>query len=156
MTTWQEFAFDSACTGVIATAATAATAAACGHVESGQAIAPLNAISHIVWGDRAARQNAPSWKYTFTGLATHTAAVTSWAAIHEFFAHRAAARGDASTVLLSAIGVSALAYLVDYRVVPDRLTPGFEKRLSQRSLLGVYAVLASGLAAGSLLRSARG
>lgn len=156
MTTWQEFAIDSARTGAIATAATAATAAACGGLESGQAAAPLNAISHIVWGKRAAQQNAPSWKYTFTGLATHAAAVTSWAAIHEFFAHRAAARGETSTVLLSAIGVSALAYLVDYRIVPDRFTPGFEKRLSQRSLLGVYSVLAGALAVGSLLRSARG
>ena len=43
---------------------------------------------------------------------------------------------------------SAVAYATDYHVVPERLTPGFEKRLSNESLAIVYGVLAACLALG--------
>jgi hypothetical protein len=42
--------------------------------------------------------------------------------------------------------VTALAYVTDYVVVPKRLNPGFEQRLSSKSLFGAYAVLAASLA----------
>jgi hypothetical protein len=35
-------------------------------------------------------------------------------------------------------------------MTPERLTPGFEHRLSTRALLGVYACFAIGLALGSM------
>jgi hypothetical protein len=41
--------------------------------------------------------------------------------------------------------------VTDYYVVPKRVTRGFEKRLSDPALFGVYAALALSLAAGSLL-----
>jgi hypothetical protein len=44
-----------------------------------------------------------------------------------------------------------VAYVVDYHVVPKRLTPGIESRLSCRSLLLVYVVLALSLGLGGLL-----
>jgi hypothetical protein len=43
-----------------------------------------------------------------------------------------------------------VACFVDYRMTPERLTPGFEHRLSSRALLGVYACFAVGLALGSM------
>jgi hypothetical protein len=46
--------------------------------------------------------------------------------------------------------------VTDYYLVPKRLTPGFEKRLSGKSLATVYALLAIGLAASELIaRSSR-
>jgi hypothetical protein len=36
---------------------------------------------------------------------------------------------------------SGAAYLTDYRVVPSRLTPGFEKRFSARGMAWMYGVL---------------
>ena len=46
---------------------------------------------------------------------------------------------------------SAIAYVVDYHVVPRRLTPGFELRLPGAALAGIYAAMALGLAARDLL-----
>ena len=43
-----------------------------------------------------------------------------------------------------------MAYFTDYHVVPDRLTPGFEKRLSPKSLRVVYSALALSLPIASL------
>jgi hypothetical protein len=54
------------------------------------------------------------------------------------------------------MAVAAVAYFVDYRLTPRRLMPGYERRISGRSLLAVYASLAAGLAlGGALLRLAR-
>lgn len=139
-------------TGAIATVATTASLAFCGTLEGDSAVAPINAVSHIPWGDEAARREDLSWKFTATGFALNAAAVTSWAAIHEWLAGEAADRGDVAGVMLGGAAVSGLAYVVDYHVVPPRLTPGFEKRLSGKSMIGVYSVLALGLALGSLLR----
>jgi hypothetical protein len=47
--------------------------------------------------------------------------------------------------------VSAGAYLTDYYLVPKRFTPGWEKRLSGKSLAAIYGMLALGLVASDLL-----
>lgn len=134
-------------TGALATVATTLTVAACGDAENGNALAPINAVSHILWGDEAAAQEAATAKYTLTGLALNSAAVTSWAAVHELL-FGGSNRSDLCGALLSGTCVSALAYITDYMIVPERLTPGFEKRLSNRSMFGIYAVLAVALAVG--------
>jgi hypothetical protein len=144
---------DSLFTGAVASIATTAAVAGLGKAEDDNAIAPLNAVSHIAWGDEAFDQDEASAKYTATGLALNTAAVMSWAGVHECLAGEASDRGDLGTVLASGAAVSALAYVTDYYVVPKRLTPGFEERLNAKSMFGVYTVLALGLATGSLLRS---
>jgi hypothetical protein len=48
---------------------------------------------------------------------------------------------------------SAVAYVTDYHVVPRRLTPGFEMRLSRAALAAVYVALALGLCARDLFTS---
>jgi hypothetical protein len=53
---------------------------------------------------------------------------------------------------LGGAGVSALAYVTDYHVVPKRLTPGWEERVSNRSLALIYAVLALSFPVRGLLR----
>jgi hypothetical protein len=50
--------------------------------------------------------------------------------------------------------VATLACVVDCTVTPPRLTPGYEKRLSRRSLALVYLAFGAGLAA-TLLRPRR-
>jgi hypothetical protein len=169
MNAWQQLAQNSLRTGGVASAATTLAAAVCGVIEERNAVAPLNSVSHIAWGDRAGRQESPSWKYTLTGLVLNTAAVTSWAALHELFFGRGTNSEDALSndsrgtapapsmtrvVAKSLIGgavISGLAYVTDYKLVPKRFTPGFEKRLSNRSLLGIYVSLALGLGLGGLL-----
>jgi hypothetical protein len=139
-------------TGAVATATTTMAATAFGQMEENNAIAPLNSVSHIAWGDKAAHRDGASWKYTATGTALNAAAVTSWAALYELFFGRRGARGDVGGALLGGAIVSGLAYVVDYHVVPKRFTPGFEKRLSNGALLGIYGALAAGLALGGLMK----
>lgn len=143
------------CTGAAATVATTLAVSICGAIEEGNAVAPINAVSHIAWADKAARQTDVSWQYTAVGLALNAAAVTSWAGVYELCCGRTADRKDLAGALLGGALVSAAAYLTDYHVVPSRLTPGFEKRLSNQSLFGVYTALALSLAAGSLLQPGR-
>lgn len=143
---------DSIRNGAIAAATTTAAAVLCGQIENHQPIGPVNAVSHILWGDRAARQTGFSLKHTLTGAALNAAAVTSWAFIQEAAFGRTRRRATIGEAVLEGAAVSTLAYVTDYHVVPDRLTPGFEKRLSNKSLAAIYGVLAISLAVGALAR----
>ncbi len=48
--------------------------------------------------------------------------------------------------LLGAAVVAASAYVIDYHLIPRRFTPGFEHRVSGKSLAVILAALAVGLA----------
>ena len=61
-------------------------------------------------------------------------------------------RGELRTALLGGAAVAAAAYVTDYRVVPKRLTPGWESRVTGRSLAAIYTVLALSLPLRGLLR----
>ena len=151
----KDIVLDALATGKLTTLVSTAAIAACGQAELENPIAPINAVSHIVFGDEAARQNDLSVKYTATGLLLHDAACTSWAALHEQLVGDAVEKGCVPAAFAGGALVSALAYFTDYYLVPKRMTPGVEKRLSGRSLFLIYTVLAGGLAAGSLLNAKR-
>ncbi len=142
---------DTLTTGAMASASTTAAVAIMGKVEIDSAAAPINAVSHILWGDDAAQSEQLDAQHTLAGAALNAMAVTGWAGLHELLMPRRGAPGVTRAVL-SGVAVSALAYITDYHVVPKRFTPGFEKRLSRTALLGMYATLALSLAAGSLSR----
>jgi hypothetical protein len=129
-----------------------------GRVEVGSPYAPLNAPSHWLFGERALRKNEPSLRYTATGVLTHHLSALFWAVLYErMLAHRdaGAAAPSVRRQLRDAALVTATAAVVDLAVVPKRLTPGFERRLSRRSLALVYAAFGLGLAAGSLAMKKR-
>lgn len=142
-------------TGKLASAATSTTAVACGQMELGKPFAPLNAVSHIVFGEEAAQQDEASLKYTATGALLNDAACVSWAALHEQFFGRAAQEKKWPLVFGGSAAIAAFAYLTDYHLVPKQYTPGFEKRLSKRSLFFIYASMALALALGSMLNANR-
>ena len=137
------------------TAATTAAIAASGAIELHNAAAPLNAISHIVWGDTAARQNGTSARYTVLGTALNAAAMASWAVLHQAIFRPDRRRPGFAPALARGAATAVAAYVVDYYVVPRRLTPGFEKRLSGRSVFAVYAALAAGFALGEQMTRRR-
>jgi hypothetical protein len=149
---WPKILRDAIYSGAVSSAATAATAAVCGQIEKRNAVAPINAISHIAWGEESFEQSAPSLKYTVTGLALNDSAHYSWAVLFEALFGEKAEQGNVPHALMGGAVVSAIAYLTDYHVVPKRFTPGFEAHLSSRSLLVVYIVLALSLAAGGLTK----
>jgi len=142
---------NSLLTGAIASLGTTVALALLGKSEKKGTAAPINAISHILWGDEAFEIDETDLKHTLAGGVLNAGSVAAWAAVQEL-----ALKNKKDVQALQAIATSAavtgLAYLVDYHVVPKRLTPGFEERLSKRSLAGVYGVLAACLAVGALLR----
>jgi hypothetical protein len=152
MNNWSNALRTAISIGGLTSVTTALTTALCGWRENANAVAPLNAISHIVWGEEATSQEHISAKYTATGLALNTAAMFGWALI---FAKLLRNSGKPAEHRISSLSggalVSLVAYVVDYHVVPKRLTPGIESRLSCRSLLLVYVVLALSLGLGGLL-----
>lgn len=62
---------------------------------------------------------------------------------------------DTGTLVAGAIGITALAAVTDFKLVPERLTPGFEHRLSTPSLVLTYALFAAGLALGGIIAAKR-
>lgn len=141
---------DALASGGAASIASTVALLAYGWRECDDVAAPLNGPSQWVWGRRAPYRDGFSWRYTFVGFLVHHLASTFWGAIYS--AARAARSGVARDVA-TAGAVSSVAFVVDYHLTPQRLTPGFQNRLSRRALLGVYVVFAAGLAAGTLLRS---
>lgn len=145
--------------GTIAGIATAVVASLAGRRETGSYAAPLNATSHVVWGDNAAWRNTASFKYTGTGFLLNHVSAIFWAALYETWFGRRGARAAGQRPMLEpvigAAAVTASAYITDYYLVPDRLTPGFEKRISGKSLATIYGVLALGLAARDMLTTTR-
>jgi len=125
--------------------------AACSRRETGSSLAGVNAVSHWAWGDLDARRDGFSWKHTIVGGLTHEAASVFWAfCFDRLFASRRVAPAITRLVGETA-AMSALACAVDYTITPKRFTPGYEIRLTKRSLVGVYVAFAAGLAIGSFL-----
>jgi hypothetical protein len=143
---WSDTFRDAAISGGAASLASALVLAARGSRELGDVAAPLNGPSQWVWGRQAPYRNGFSVRHTVLGYAIHHMAATFWALFYE------KARPEARNAAALAAAVSATAAFVDYRLTPQRLTPGFEKRLSRTSLTMVYCAFALGLAAPVLLR----
>lgn len=144
--------------GTVSGIATTLAAALAGKQDSGSYAAPINATSHVFWGDQAARHDRPSLKFTGTGFLINHGASIMWATIYEKWVEPTVSRWLARRPALapfapaiSAAAVSAGAYVTDYYLVPKRLTPGYEKRLSGRSMAMVFGALALGLAASTFL-----
>lgn len=140
--------------GASASAATTLTVALAGMAAQGSPWPALNSISKMVRGNHAPWRNDLSWKYTGTGALLNSAAMFSWAAVYAVLRGRRR-QTDYARALTAGVATSALAYVVDYHIVPDRFTPGFERRLPDRSLGLIYAALALGLAASELAQPDR-
>jgi hypothetical protein len=156
----------AATSGTMGGLAAAMAASVVGKYENDSFAAPLNATSHIIWGDEAARQDCFSLKYTLTGFLLNHVSAIFWALFYEkLFGKHTAKRqqatpsvskpNDGSMIqpLLGATAVAAGAYVVDYYLIPRRFTPGFEKRVSGKSLAAILAGLAIGLAARDIINA---
>lgn len=145
MTTWTEAARAALTSGSAASALSAAMLSALGRRQSGSALAPINAISHWYWGDRAAAVEQADVKHTLAGYLTHHVASIFWAVFFEkWFGERA--RHSTRDALVGGALTATLAAAVDYTITPKRFTPGYELRLKWSSLVWVYGAVALGLA----------
>lgn len=153
-TTWKQALREGAVSGSIASLLSAGYLAWAGYRHGGPA-APVNAVSHWFFGDRALHRDQASLRYTLTGYLTHHGAALFWGVLHaKFWAARAQHKQPLPAVA-GAVAASGVACFVDYQLTPKRLTPGFEHRLSRPELTNVYAFFAAGLLIGTLLMRKR-
>ena len=154
MSTWKEAIREGLVSGSLASLFSAAYLAWSGW-RHGTPAAPVNAVSHWFFGDRALRQDDPSLEYTATGYLTHHLAAVFWGVLH---AKAWGARPEAKSPLPAAAGAVAaasVASFVDYQLTPKRLTPGFEHRLARPEMTAVYGFFALGILVGTLLTKKR-
>lgn len=137
--------------GSLASLASAAVLAWRGHRETGSPFAAINAPAHWLWGRRSLRRNDASLRHTLVGVVVHHTSSLFWAAFYEWLQSRRRQPSPA-TVVADAAATTAVAAVVDLKLTPERLTPGFERRLSRPSLAGVYVAFAAGLALAVLAR----
>jgi hypothetical protein len=139
MKTWKEALCDGAISGSIGSVATTVVLGKRGELECGTPFAPTNAISHWIWGDHAMHRGEASARYTLLGYTIHHASATLWAVVYEKWFGEKAEKSALVPALGGGAAIAALACFVDYKMTPKRLRPGYEKRLSTRSLFLLYS-----------------
>jgi hypothetical protein len=141
-------------TGSLAGLATTATLALLGRRQAGSSVAPINATSHVLWGDEAGTADAVDVKHTVPGVLINGGAGIFWALLRELLSDRLPQR-DRATAVATGAAVAGLAYLVDYHLIPRRLTPGWELRLPRGSVALGFVALGAALAIAGLVRNRR-
>jgi hypothetical protein len=151
MDNWKRVVVKGMVPGALASLTSTAALALRAKQESGSMFGGANAISHWLWGDKAFYRDEPSWKYTLVGYGIHHASSLFWAAIFEQVAEKVLDRKSVGVTTAAAAATAAVACFVDYNMTPKRLHPGYEERVSRKSLALVYGAFAVGLAAGAYL-----
>ncbi|WP_245364293.1 hypothetical protein [Sinorhizobium americanum] len=136
--------------GTIASLTTTAVLSLLARLEGRSIFQPANATSHWLHGEKAGHVRVADTKHTLVGYCTHHLSAIFWALPFEAWLS-ADRSGKATFTLRKAAITAAFAYLVDYHLVPKRLTPGWETVLSKRSIGLTYVALALGLAAGAMV-----
>lgn len=155
MPDWNHTLREGLISGTLAGVLSAAVLLVTGKRDTGSAVAAMNAESQWLWGDESLHEDRPTLRHTLTGIVTHQLSTVFWATLY------ALVRGDRKTVqrlpeaVIGGVVTSAAAAAVDYTLVPKRLRPGFEHRLSTGSMIGVFTAIAGGIAIGTLLQRDR-
>lgn len=146
---------DALLSGSLASLASTAVMVAAGRRQAREPAAPVNAVSHWIWGDAAFREKEPDLRHTAAGYAIHHGAALMWATFHaKAWGRHPRAQEVLPTLAASAVTAS-VACFVDYQLTPHRFKPGYEQHLSRPVLAGLYGAFALGLAAGTLALARR-
>jgi hypothetical protein len=113
------------------------------------ALRPLNATSHWLHGPPAGRRRQADLKHTATGFLTHHLATMFWSLLMEKWL--GPRKRTLPELALTGGATSVLAAVVDYGLVPRRLSPGWELALTRNAMAGAFAAMAAGLAAGAFV-----
>ena len=156
--------------GAVASLLSSVVLARRGRSDAGSPAAAFNAVSHWLYGPRAYGVDAPDVRHTGLGVAVHQLSGAFWGLLFEAFLHRISRSDNRSPppmradsgltgdpvrtpstgeVVAAAAVTTVVAALTDLRLVPARLSPGFEHRLKTDSLVLVYVVFGAGLALGA-------
>lgn len=137
--TLRQLAIRSIKTAAIATAATSAAIMFVSKRDTGSPWAAFNSICHMVDGDASELPSDFAPRETLLGAGLNASAIASWAVLYEWLLGGVPLPSSAFWAALATAGI----WVVDYRLVPKRFTPGFEKRLSKRSVALAYMALAA-------------
>ena len=142
---WHAALREGAVSGSVASLLSAVVLVLAGRRETPTAAAPLNATSQWLWGPPARQVDRPDGRHTVAGYLIHHVAATFWATLHARALAERPGFERPAPALAAAAATAAVAALVDFRLTPDRFTPGFEHRLSRPALVVTYAAFAIGL-----------
>lgn len=146
MNTWKEASRQALVSGALASLLSTVALAVCGRLENRSAAGAVNGPSQWVHGRRAAYRRGASLRHTLVGFVIHHAMATGWAVLHERVFGAGKQTQSLTKRMAPAAVTAAVANVVDFKLTPKRLHPGFEAQLSRKSLLVVYAAFAVGLA----------
>jgi hypothetical protein len=157
MNDWKPALRQAVVSGAAASLLSAITLALCGRVENGHAAGPVNGPSQWVYGRPAASVPGASLRYTLVGFLVHHLMSFGWALLHEQLFGRNKHNQSVAKRMARGAVTATTANLVDFKVAPTRLRPGFEVQLSRKALFLVYAAFAVGLTVTiqSVVRGAR-
>lgn len=136
--------------GALATALSILVLAAAALMQGQPAWLPLNATTHAIHGPDAAAFRGIDLAHTGLGLLIHVVSAFFWASVAVLLVRLS----GASTVRLAwAVGLvtAVLAGVVDYGLMPSRLTPGWELILPPAGVAAGLAALGVGVAVGLVL-----
>jgi hypothetical protein len=110
---------------------------------------PINATSHWLWGQKAGRRKGVDLRHTVVGAVTNQSAAMFWGAVFGLHLSR---RQDAGfgEIARDAALMGVIASVVDYGLMPKRLTPGWELALSKTSVGLTMAATGAGLGLGGM------
>jgi|SRR5690606_18648545 len=151
MKSTQQALKDSIIPALTADLAAMAMVSSRGRKDSHSGMAPINSTSHVLWGAEAGRVDGFSARHSLPGLMINAGAGLWWAVVYQKLFGELADRRGPVTALAGGLATAALAYVVDYKLVPKRLTPGWELRISDKSLYLSLAAMGIGLGIGSIL-----
>jgi hypothetical protein len=112
------------------------------------ALRPIHASGHWLHGRKAGRKSQPDLAHTAVGFGTHHLATMFWSFLMEQWL--GPKRRTLPEMALTGASTAIVAAVVDYAVMPRRLSPGWELALTRKSMAGAFAAMAAGLAAGAL------
>jgi hypothetical protein len=130
--------------GLVAAAASAGALVGFGWVR-GVPLQPLNAVAHIVVGNRAFQVNTAHPLVTSAGIVVHAISLLAWGIVLSLIL----GRSRASLAWAIALAFAAVVAFIDLVVLPAPLSPGFETILTRRELVVVYVVMGVAMAWGA-------
>lgn len=142
---------DALWSGALASLISSAVLSLAAQREKRSPLAPTNASSRWIWGDRAARRHDASLRYTGLGYAIHHVSASFRALVYEKCLEQRVRHAGAPTVLAAGMAVGVMACIGDYVIAPYRFKPGFEQHLSMPSLALSYGGFGLALACHTLL-----
>ncbi|WP_427915472.1 hypothetical protein ACPWT1_11375 [Ramlibacter sp. MMS24-I3-19] len=148
---WTPMLAEAALSGSLAAIGSAAVLAVAGARTTPSAAAPMNATSQWLWGQKEALDaDLPDARHTVLGYVTYHLAASFWAVLLARAVREPTEMREPVPALAAGAATAAVAALVDFKLTPERLTPGFQHRVGKPALVASYAVFALGLAAGTV------